>query len=195
MDVVHSETVWDGDGGVAQLAEVPTRTGTSGTNCPVLPPEQYGLLDRVNERIQQLSVRDIGTPRVQLLAMGARAVHAYQERSYDACLTLLWTVVENLITKRYEADKEQAATAQSLREAERAHVNISRCINALQERGRMPAPRKECIDEVRVARNKFVHDAEKCDDVRCDKAYDVLADLVREDWKITLPLLQSRPII
>ncbi len=53
----------------------------------------------------------------------------------------------------------------------------------------------EFIEQVREARNGLVHDAEACDDGQCDKAYAVLGDLVREDWNITLPLMQSRPMI
>ena len=72
-------------------------TTVSRSNCPQLPSKCFCVLDAVE---RQLSSCD--TTRVRLLAMVARAIHAYQERSYDTCLVLLWTVVENLITKRYD---------------------------------------------------------------------------------------------
>ena len=66
--------------------------------CPVLTAERYELLDAVD---RQLSECNVG--RVRLLAVVARAIHAYQELSHSTCVTLLWTVIEKLIRARYKA--------------------------------------------------------------------------------------------
>ena len=189
-------------------------------NCPVMPPEENSLLlDRVD---QQLASCDL--QRVRLLAMVARAIHAYQETSYDTCLILLWTVIENLISKRYDDfTAEQAAVLQpsaiqpppatksgkkykKKRQQRKQNIDISSQIRTLHQNNKLPRGRPsrdippkgrfmEFIELVRRVRNEFVHSTKPCNDEHCQKAYTVVEDLVRVDWSITLPCMQSRPMV
>ena len=186
-------------------------------DCPLVSPEQYHVFDRVD---QQLS--ECNTARVRLLAMIARAVHAYQERSHDTCLILLWTVVESIINKRYDAfvTGESLFEAQPISAAKQGKKKnrkqsqftaISTQIETLHQKQLLPAGHRapthraspgtpkgqfrKFIEAVKQARNDFVLKAAPCQDSQCYKAYSVLADLVREDWKITLPFMEARPMI
>ena len=192
---------------------------------PVLPPEQYELLDCVDEQLAKCD-----TVRVRLLAMVARAVHAFQQRSYDTCLILLWTVIENLINKRYDAlvaeqqvvarDTPPAPTTnppssnkKKSKKDKKPHKDISTQISTLNQHRRLPAGRKlgplrattdsgtpkgrfsHYLENVRQARNDFVHNANPCHDEHCDQAYAALQELVCEDWKITLPFMYARTVL
>jgi hypothetical protein len=73
--------------------------------------------------------------------------------------------------------------------------SISRQIELLNFHGRIPARRYAFIDEIRKARNGFVHQAVPCTDGLCEKAYSVLTCLVEEEWCITLPHRKTLPTI
>ena len=104
-------------------------------NCPVLPPEQFELLNRVHPQL------------AGLCALLARAVHAYEETSYDTCLILIWAVIENLISKRYDAllTKQGAPPlGHPAKERKRKERDVSKQIQALhqQQRSSTTSPRQ-----------------------------------------------------
>ena len=191
------------------------------SDCFLLPAKQFGLLDWVDQRLWSCD-----TTRVRLLAMVARAIHAYQERSYDTCLILLWTVIESSITSRcaelherttparippvkqtrrarksaQQQQSEQPLHCQSIavqiRTLHQLNLLPSHCPPSRTRCGGAPPGRfKGYIENVRYARNDFVHRAKACRMEHCNKAYAVLVDLVREDWSIKLPFMVPRAMI
>ena len=219
----HAMVNWSATDGSVRIDKhpalrCPTPAHVPRAGCPVLAAEQYDILDRVH---RQLSSCDV--PRVQLLARVARAVHAFQEMSYDMCFVGLWTVIENSINRLYdtliaEAALQAAVTSPTEDKLNRKHTNLSRQIKKLREHHRLPPHRPaaalpaaaassststqspdgrfmELLEQVRTARNRLVHGAMACNDGHCTKAYYVLWKLVMEEWQITPPKLQSRGVL
>lgn len=157
--------------------------------CPVLPVSVFDELNR------QLSVCDL--PQVKILALVSQAVHHYQEALYDNSLTSFWIVIEHLVSRRFDLictikRSKRKTPVEKIRILKTKNLLPSSCF--VRNSFDVEVRTIDYIDEVREARNKFVHTTASCTDGQCAMAYRIISDLIREDWTVDLPLLQSLPL-
>jgi hypothetical protein len=86
---------------------------------------------------------------------------------------------------RYPADRQRFLE----------HWQLSYYIQILDMFNLLPTHCFRLVDELRTVRNAIVHNGGPCRDADCEKAYDIIKALIREDWKIQLPLLQMCPML
>jgi hypothetical protein len=75
------------------------------------------------------------------------------------------------------------------------HWQLSYYIQVLDMFDLLPTHCFRLVEELRTVRNAIIHAGGPSRDADCEKAYDVIKALIREDWKIELPLLHMCPML